>query len=1209
MSGLEPPPGPCQRCGQPVPRRVLAGHCSRCLVATAFGPEFPGMDPEGTVEEQEMLPRRLGEHDLLEVIGRGGMGVVYRARHLGLQRDVALKVLPGGGFAHPEARKRFRHEALAAARLQHPNIVAIHEVGEAEGISYYSMDLVTGPTLAELLGRGPLPVRTAAGYLLDIARAIHQAHQAGVLHRDLKPSNILIDAATDQPRVTDFGLARRFEVGTEDPSAPGTMSMSRFTVTGQAIGSPAYMPPEQVLRHDATPGPASDVYSLGAILYQAITGRVPFEGTSVSDVLLQVREVEPIPPRRLNAHVPVDLETLCLKCMAKDPAGRYPSAADLAADLGRFLEGTPILARPVGTLGRLWSWCKRRPVVAGLSAGLLFLLTALSVGAPVAALRIAEARRAEEVERRKSDAANVELRRTNLRLKEAIQILELQRIEDLFQANDGPAAVARLAALLRTDRSNSIVATRLVSALVQRRWALPGPTIRHVGKVNAVEFSPDGRFILSGGGGGMGQIRDANTGHLLGWVRHGGEIVSARFSRDGNRVVTASTAGSARVWNATNGASLLPPLKHGGRVNSAEFSVGDRLIVTASDDRTARVWNAADGRLQQELGGGTAEVTLARFSPDGSTVATASADGEVCLHRCDSGERLWHRREHRGAINALTFSPDGRLLASAGADGLARLFRAEDGEASGAPMRHGDTVHHVVFHPQGGILMTTSQDGLARLWETATCVLIGPPLEHEGGVNFGVFATDGSLYATTGLDCCARLWNMHDGSPAFQPLRHHERVVRAAFDPAGGRLVTAAFDAVAQVWQLRPPQSQPVRLPHTGEVTAVALSRNGDRILAGSSDGSIRLWDPRTGQVGAGSGTHPAPVAFADFTADGTRFVTCFQDGEVCLRNSADGREIARFPGHNKGVRHAEFSPDGEWLVTASGDGTARIWNAHTGEAVGNPLKHGGEVIVARFSPDGRWIATGAGDRSARVWNAATGEAVTGPLVHLDHVLWVDFSPDGSRLITASGDRTARIWNATTGEPAGPALRHGRNVLKALFLPDGRRVATVSLDTTARIWDAATGEALTEPMKHDAPASILVLSADGERLLTGAWNGRARLWDARTGRPLTEWIPAPGAIVASGIDRDARYIALATGSGVQVWEMLIPPTPAPEWLPDFAEAVAGARLSPRGDLEIHRGFDAVALSNQIESAAAEDPYRGIALRFLNRPAAGPGTEK
>ncbi len=318
--------------------------------------------------------RYFGDYELLEEIARGGMGIVYKGRQVSLHRIVALKMILAGQFASETEVQRFYAEARSAANLQHPNIVAIHEVGQHEGQHYFSMDYIEGKSLAQIVRENPLPAEKAAGYLKTITEAIEFAHRQGTLHRDLKPSNVVIDRF-DQPRITDFGLAKRIE---------GT---AQITVTGPITGTPSYMPPEQAGAYDGKASPASDVYSLGALLYDLLTGRPPFLGENLVVTLNQVLNAEPVAPRLLSPEVPHDLETICLKCLEKDPQKRYPSAAALADDLGHFLRHEPIAARPVSQWERGWRWCKRNRTVSSLSATIVALLLLAAIGGSVLAIR------------------------------------------------------------------------------------------------------------------------------------------------------------------------------------------------------------------------------------------------------------------------------------------------------------------------------------------------------------------------------------------------------------------------------------------------------------------------------------------------------------------------------------------------------------------------------------------------------------------------------------------------------------------------------------------------------------------------------------------------------------------------------------------------------------------------------------------------------
>ena len=360
----------CSECGAVIPATSREGYCPKCLLGLANtvaldevnSPRRSGSEgnsPSGSV---------LSNYELLEQIGEGGMGVVYKARQRGLNRIVALKMIRSGSLASESEVKRFRSEAQAAARLQHPNVVAIHEVGEHEGRPFFTMDFIEGQNLAQVAQGTPLGAERAARYVQTIAEAVHCAHQLGILHRDLKPANILLDR-NDQPRITDFGLAKQLE------SDPG------LTMSGAILGTPSYMPPEQAAGKRKDMGPACDVYSLGAVLYDLLTGRPPFRADTPLDTLRQVVEAAPAPPRLLNPKVPRDLETICLKCLAKNPGQRYPTAQELADDLGRALKHEPIRARPVGRLGRLMRWCRRNPAVAGLLAGTVLLLVMMTIAA------------------------------------------------------------------------------------------------------------------------------------------------------------------------------------------------------------------------------------------------------------------------------------------------------------------------------------------------------------------------------------------------------------------------------------------------------------------------------------------------------------------------------------------------------------------------------------------------------------------------------------------------------------------------------------------------------------------------------------------------------------------------------------------------------------------------------------------------------------
>src|SRR5678815_2990810 len=371
----------CIECGGILPANWPKGLCSRCALTGALNPD--DLEMEDSSDETSPSnssrgfdsPRPFGDYELLEEIARGGMGVVYKARQKSLDRTVAIKMLLFGPMASQAVIRRFRVEAVAAGSLHHPNIVAIHEVGIHDGQHFLVMDYVDGPNLATFVKNQPLPPKRAAAYARTIAEAIEHAHGCGILHRDLKPSNVLI-GKNDTPRVTDFGLARRIE------------GDSSLTVSGQPLGSPSYMPPEQAAARQGKISARSDVYGLGATLYHLLTGHPPFQGESITHTLDQVLHYEPVPPRSVSPRTPQDLETICLKCLQKDPERRFATARDLADELGRFLKGEPIHSRPVGSVEKLWRFCQRKPALSSLAAAAILLLLVVAIGSPITAWRI-----------------------------------------------------------------------------------------------------------------------------------------------------------------------------------------------------------------------------------------------------------------------------------------------------------------------------------------------------------------------------------------------------------------------------------------------------------------------------------------------------------------------------------------------------------------------------------------------------------------------------------------------------------------------------------------------------------------------------------------------------------------------------------------------------------------------------------------------------
>ncbi len=590
----------------------LGGLCPRCLFADGLAADEPGAEAPAAADSSNFsnpfFQRSFGDYDLLEEVARGGMGVVYRARQRSLSRIVALKVLSSGEFASPEYVRRFQAEATAAARLQHPNIVAIHEVGEHDGVRFFTMDFVEGPNLGQLMAGRTLPPERAAGYLKTIAEAIHHAHHQGILHRDLKPSNVLIDPF-GEPRVTDFGLAKEI-TGNSD-----------LTVTGQVLGTPGYLPPEQA---DTTLGPltpAADVYSLGAILYYMLTARAPFVAGSMSEMLRQVLADDPVAPRLLNPEVPRDLETVCLKCLDRNPARRYPTAAALAEDLGRFLAHEPIMAQPVSAIGRFSRWCRRRPALA---AAWLLAVT-LAVGSTVSALGIARAltkvRAAEATGRERLRGAKLaEARAVRHTTVPGRRAEALAALAEAAKIRPGPDL-----------RDEALAALLLPDIRPVDHWELTHPG------VGRLTLDPAARLVAYEPVNGLGyekgeaQLRRWGQPEIISRLAFAGTnraIGPLRFSADGSLVMARYLDECLRVWRTDRSEPVLV-------LTNRPLPSGTVLTEPLNDDYD--------------------------FSPDGTTLALGLAGGGVSVHRVADGAEI-ARWTGGGLANVVRFAPDGRRL-------------------------------------------------------------------------------------------------------------------------------------------------------------------------------------------------------------------------------------------------------------------------------------------------------------------------------------------------------------------------------------------------------------------------------------------------------------------------------------------------------------------------------------------------------------------
>jgi serine/threonine protein kinase/WD40 repeat protein len=1080
--------------------------------------------------EAAALPSVPGHH-LLEELGRGGMGVVYKARHSQLNRLVALKMILSGEHAGSAAVGRFRAEAEAVAQLQHPNIVQLYEIGEHAGQPYFSLEFVDGGSLADKLDGTPLPPREAAHLVEVLARAMDYAHQRHIIHRDLKPGNVLL-SADGTPKIADFGLAKHLQ------------GQGANTQTGAIVGTPSYMAPEQASGKGKHVGPEADVYALGAILYELLTGRPPFKASSPLETLFQVAVDEPVPPTRLQSGVPRDLETICLKCLEKHPARRYRTAAELAEDLRRFQANEPILARPVSTWERSLKWARRRPMVAALLATVV-ALTATAVVLPTLAWGQAEeAKKQTEEEKKKVEDAFT--REAGLRREADDQRRKLQRQSATLLLDRGIALAEQQDAcrgLLWMTRALQVAGTehpdleRVIrqnlaswsSQVHPLRFALLGASeVRTGGPV----YSPDGKSFLTWAPNV--QHWDAATGKLLATMPYGHKAV---YSPDGKKIAVAMLwERAATIWDSGSGKMIGPKLQHeGGSCMDVVFSPDGKLLATSSDwDASVHLWDAATwtaiGKpFKSDLIGG-----VMVFSPDSRKLLMAHPQCTFTTVCDTEGKRIGKPIEAKPLVGAAAWSPDGKLIAI-GQGPVVRLFSSATLEPVGQPLQHNGDVLALAFDRGGEHLLTGSGDQLARLWDLRTRQTVFPPLPHTGPVTQVAFSPDSKRFLTGGGDQKVRLWETNGGRLIGAQLPH-QWLVRAAYGPDGNSIATES-NKVVRVWDISAASSalpDSVKLdPRTVRHWAgQQRTREGSAFadLYPLKEGIVAAWAPDGKTLATAehydpwtygythykiflwkvvAGHAPVPVgkpieskarfeALA-FSLDSKSLLSLGETSNTVAGGPLNVWDVATGKGCGKEITlphsfhrlSAALGADGKTVLETSTGGAslkdidmeshlpydAKL--GYEGTALSLPK---GSVYCGALSPDGKVVVTGAEDGIVRFFEVPTGKALDRTLLHRGAVVALSLSRDGKYVLTGSNDQTARLWHFDTGKPATPPLHQNREVTAVAISPDGKVLLTSS-GSRAQLWDATTGEPLGPAMAREEPITAIAFSLDSTTCL------------------------------------------------------------------------------------------------------------------------------
>lgn len=1075
-------------------------------------------------------------YEILGEIGRGGMGVVYRARQIVLNRAAALKMILAGSHAGAAERERFRREAEAAAALQHPHIVQIFEVGEASGHPYLALELVEGGSLAQYLKGSPWPAADAANLIERLARAMHFAHEHGIVHRDLKPGNILISfefsgthKRSEQripqmpfvPKITDFGLAKRLD---ESPDAPGTK-------TGAILGTPSYIAPEQASGKAGNIGPPTDVYALGAILYELLTGRPPFRGETPLETVLQVTHDDPVPPKQLNTRVPRDLETICLKCLGKQPARRYATALALADDLHRFLRSEPIQARPLSAWGRTMKWARRHPARAALAIVSTVSLAAFVTVLALAYARIQDAIADKDAEataaREARDRASTLAEENDAARRDAVRQADLLKNEvDRNRRAAYALQLAQVAAIVERDplRAAQILddENRCPPSLRDFTWHYLRRLCKReelVYKANdsplfALASSPDSALAATAGADANVRLWDSRTGLTLAVLHgHTKKVTSVAFRPDGRAIAAAGADGSVRFWSVPTRAYILargdprfvvfaqralPPTDvpaavtlenaHEGGVNTIAFAPDGRTLASGGQDGVVRFWELGEWRAAETdvaLGGGAG--------------AWAWSVGHARTNT--SARPIWEMRSLDGntqPVQCLAFAPGGHWLADGLADGHVRVWTA-DGSSLVRELhpQSAEPVRDITFTPDGRRLAVTNNGVTPQILVWNTDEWDHPPrrlLGHNGAIYTLAVGPEGMLLASAGYDRTVRLWDLEIGRERSVLQGHTRSVQGVAFNANHRTLITAGEDGTARVWQIGAQASDTVEIEKSGEtLRAAAVSANGETLIAGGPDRMVRVWaldvDSRGRRIPEAMqvrGVLPVVPLIEFELPSPVSTVAASPDGRVVLAGTAEGVYVWRLPQLRLPDR----------LVSQGLKLTLPIREPHR---INTPRPVMGLVVAA----DGRTLAV-VSDVGVRLWDLPLMKPMLAkPLVESKDVQDVSFDSSGRRLAVALS-HSLQIVDAKTGEVLSEALNaHGTETIIAVaFAPNGKAAATADQTGAIKLWSIEDGKLgkFSALAAHTETVHSLAFTPNGRTLATGGWDRGVVLWDPVAGQ-------------------------------------------------------------------------------------------------------------
>ena len=1059
----------CPKCGRTLPQDAPRGLCTKCLFAAMLDDGPLDGPPQSTPKLS--LPRAFGQYELIKEVARGGMGIVYIARQQQINRLVALKVLAAGQFAAPDFVKRFRTEAEAVASLDHPNIVPIYEVGECEGQPFFSMKFVEGGSLAQRISdlKCPISNREAAELIATLAQAVHYAHQRGILHRDIKPGNVLL-GAQGEPHLTDFGVAKLVEKN------------STLTRTMAILGTPSYMSPEQARGEARQLTTAVDVYGLGAVLYDLLTGHPPFAGGTTMETVLQVVNKEPRRPSTIKPGTESDLETICLKCLEKNPSARYGSAEALAEDLERWLRQEPILARPVGGWERAAKWTRRHPLAAVLSS-ITLLAIALSLGTLIRAnihIRAAQGNEAnmrqtaesqELIARQRAYASDMNVAKQALaesNLGRALDLLNRQRPQPgrrdlrgwewryLWQQTRSDA----LFTLCQKSQIQSLAISAdgqwLAIGTVHKGglfvWNLKARhEVAHLARAERgvrAAFSPAESLLAftsvnvpaSGKAQATLRLWNAATRQHVAEFPLDNICAGLAFAKDGRTLVTSTGQGQITLWRIPEGTKLAsyPSDQELDLAGATGFAATSDLGLAAYGTASGqiRVVDLRNGRERWALAAPQQQhITALAFSPDDKTLASAVGFGESVIRLWDvaTATETGRLEGHQAWVGSLEFWPDGKRLASSSADQTIRIWDVANRKGLDVMRGHRLEAWRVVLHPDNETLISGSKDGAVCVWDTSVTHSRRESTIWPEKISNWRFAPDSRSVVTLATEGSVTRWsglNFQKKEPWLDLGTNYSRTSfspdgrypQSTFSADGRFLAIGSTNGNISVWDVSRRVLRLVFKPGDGNVAPQNFLAQGNRLIVWLvARNQLTEWDL---EINREIQTWPAPAAFNGFglSPNERLGVATGLEGDVSVRN-LPGHSTTNLPLDALDGWRVTFSPNGERVAVASALGYARVWRTESWREEATLRGFLKAVCSVAFSPDGQRLATGGSspDDTVKLWDVDSWQellTVDGTGFLFFHTA---FSPDGNALGTLSGHGFLQVWQAPSWEEINAA--------------------------------------------------------------------------------------------------------------------------------------------------------------------------------------------